>query len=35
MIALLKFNLPVLVAAFLIGVVTAWWILRAGKRPSA
>ena len=35
MIALLKFNLPLLAAAFLIGLATAWWVLRGGRKPSA
>ena len=35
MIALLKFNLALLAAAFAIGLATAWWILRGGKKPPA
>lgn len=35
MIALLEFNLPLLGAAFAIGLATAWWILRGGRKPSA
>jgi hypothetical protein len=35
MIALRKVNLPLLAAAFLIGLATAWWVLRGGSKPSA
>lgn len=34
MLALLQFNLPVLTAALLIGVVTGAWIVRGRARPS-
>lgn len=32
MLSLIQFNLPVLVAALLIGIVTARWLFR-GRRP--
>ena len=35
MIALLQFNLPTIAAAFVIGLVTAWWMRRGAGRPSA
>ena len=31
MLSLAQFNLPLLAAALLIGVATAWWIRRRGR----
>ncbi len=33
MIALFQFNLPTLLAAFAIGLATAWWIRRGRSTP--